>query len=351
MKTFAKILPLFALALLAGASAPSGKFMKAVRLANGQFRIEEDGVTVLQYNYQTVYEQDVIRQSEEKRVKPSEGEVTGSYKAEYLNAHPGVKKDTVVTTSIYAVPRSDYIHPLYGLQGEMLTRDWPVDGEPHHRGIWWAWPEVRYGSDQRDIYALQGLFARPTGKVDLVSDPGFAQISAENVWMWDDTKPIVREKAIIRVYPRTADQRIIDITIKLTALADSISIATRGTNSYGCFNIRMQSPVLQSLTHHTDSLITAHQRSWSDLSGVFEGAKEPSGLMILQFQGNPEYPGPWVEYPNLAWVQPAFPAHNTRFPLMMGMPLVLRYRLVIHNGGKPDESVSAGWWDEYNIVN
>jgi hypothetical protein len=345
-RSFAGILVLALLPLLASNCTQSGKTLKAYQLPNGQYRIDEDGKPVLQYNYQTVYEKDVIRFDDERKTTP--GVVSGTYRDEYIDQHAGVPKDTVVTTDIYAVPRSDYIHPLFGLQGEMLTRDWPLDGEPHHRGIWWAWPEVRWGRQQGDLYALQRIFARPTGKVGLTSGKDYAQIDAENRWMWEDKKPIVLENATIRVYPSQEDTRIVDITIRLTALEDSISIATRQTSSYGCFNIRMQSPEGQSLTYHTDSAGTTPRRSWSDLSGTFRGAAAPSGLSILQYAGNPEYPGPWVEYPNLAWVQPAFPQHGHRYSLVKGEPLILRYRLVIHNGGKPDESMSEAWWDEYN---
>ncbi|MGZ8921068.1 MAG: DUF6807 family protein, partial [Limisphaerales bacterium] len=38
--------------------------------------------------------------------------------------------------------RSTYIHPLYGLDGEVLTDDFPKD-HYHHRGLFWAWPHVR----------------------------------------------------------------------------------------------------------------------------------------------------------------------------------------------------------------
>ena len=37
--------------------------------------------------------------------------------------------------------RANYIHPLYGLDGEILTEDFPVD-HIHHRGIFWAWHQV-----------------------------------------------------------------------------------------------------------------------------------------------------------------------------------------------------------------
>ena len=37
--------------------------------------------------------------------------------------------------------RSSYVHPLYGLEGEVLTDDFPVD-HFHHRGLFWAWPRM-----------------------------------------------------------------------------------------------------------------------------------------------------------------------------------------------------------------
>jgi hypothetical protein len=60
----------------------------------------------------------------------------------------------------YAVARSDYVHPLYGPNGEVLTKDYSPE-HPHHRGVYWAWPEVTYRGETRDLHALQGVFARP----------------------------------------------------------------------------------------------------------------------------------------------------------------------------------------------
>ncbi len=306
---------------------------------SGQIIIKERDEKVLQYNYRTVYEKDVIRSAYEEKVKPRYSPVGGKYLEAYLKEHPGVSGDSVVTTSIYARPRSDYIHPLYGLKGEMLTRDWPP-GEYHHRGIWWAWPEVRWGTQQGDLYALQRIFARPTGNIRLTGGPLYAQIVAENLWMWEDREPVVRELAIIRVYRSTADRRILDITISLLALKDSITIATRFTNSYGAFNLRMQSPASQKISYFTGPPGSQPVRAWSDLSGIFGGQGSSSGLMVLQHKDNPEYPGVWVEYPHLAWVQPAFPSPGTRYPLSRENPLVLRYRLIVHAGGTPDRKIS-----------
>ncbi|HUH47680.1 MAG TPA: DUF6807 family protein, partial [Arenibacter sp.] len=112
-----------------------------------QLIIEERGKKVLQYNYQTVYEKDVVRPASSRDLKIEyKDQMSGIYFDEYLKNHPTYPKDTVVYGSIYAIPRSNYIHPLYGLEGEMLTSDWPDAAHPHHRGIFWDWPEVRYGS-------------------------------------------------------------------------------------------------------------------------------------------------------------------------------------------------------------
>jgi hypothetical protein len=323
--------------------------MKAlVDSSSGQIIIYEDGVKVLQYNYQTVYEEDVVRPEGEQDKELVFSNMSGVYYDEYLKAHPELERNDTTTSSIYSVPRSDYIHPLYGLEGEMLTNDWPDGGHPHHRGIFWAWPEVKYGNQLGDIYALQRVFARPTGKVKYTSGPEYAEVDAENLWMWEEEEALVRENAVIRVYRATAESRIIDLTIRLLALEDSVTLATRFTNSYGGLNIRMQSPEKQHISYFTDDAGSEPVRAWSDFSGIFEGNESRSGLMVLQHRENPEYPGAWRDYPDLAWVQPTFPTPGSRYLLSKNEPLVLRYRLIIHSGGKLSDEEYIKSWDAYH---
>ncbi len=37
--------------------------------------------------------------------------------------------------------RSHYIHLLYGIDGEVLTKEFPSD-HPHHCSIFWSWHQV-----------------------------------------------------------------------------------------------------------------------------------------------------------------------------------------------------------------
>lgn len=323
--------------------------MKAsVDSISGQIIVWEGEDKVLQYNYQTVYEKDVIHPGSKKDKELIFSNMSGVYYEEYLKAHPELEKNDTTTSSIYSVPRSDYIHPLYGLEGEMLTNDWPDGGHPHHRGIFWAWPEVKYGDQLGDIYALQRVFARPTGNVNYANGAEYAELDAENLWMWEEKEAIVRENAVIRVYRSTTESRIIDLTINLLALKDSVTLATRFTNSYGGLNIRMQTPEEQAISYFTDEANSLPLRAWSDLSGVFEGNKSRSGLMVLQHQDNPEYPGEWRDYPDMAWVQPTFPSPETRYLLSKNEPLVLRYRLIVHSGGKLSLETYMKSWDAYH---
>ncbi len=325
--------------------------MKVVKSSDHQQPVINEGdQKVMQYNYNTVYEKDVVRSDGE----PTElkfSVMSGPYFEEYLRSHPALPKDTIVTSSIYSVPRSDYIHPLFGLNGEILTRDWPDGGHPHHRGIFWAWPEVEYNGQRGDIYALQRVFARPTGEIEYLSGPVYAQINATNQWIWEDEVPIVSEKVKIRAYRASEEDRIVDLTLEFLALKENVTIATRFTDSYGGLNFRMQTPGEQEISYFTDKQGSDPLRAWADFNGIFEGNKAKSGLIILQHKSNPEYPGEWVEYPNLSWIQPTFPTPKTRFPLNTTKPLILKYRFVIHSGDKPSEDESKAYWDAYNSEN
>ncbi len=284
--------------------------------ASGQIDLVEGDRLILRYNYKTVEPGDVL-----EKVTPA--------------------------NRIYARARSDYIHPLFGLGGEVLTRDWSPD-HPHHRGIYWAWPEVDYGTNRGDLHALQKVFARPTGKVKFQNSQQFAQVEAENLWLWEDREPVVQERAIIRAYRATPEGRVIDLAFRFVALKDGVTVARRGTEHYGGLSIRLGTPAAQEISVHTDPSNAVPRRAWSDLSGVFVGAGAPSGLTVLQHQQNPDYPGDYYQQPTLSWCQPTFPAAGTRYALRRDQPLVLLYRLIVHAGAKPDDSQVAKLWDAFN---
>ena len=280
------------------ASPATTSMLAKVDPGTGQIDITDAGKPVLRYNYRIIEPGDLLNR-----------------------VHPDNCK--------YARARSDYIHPLYGPSGEELTRDWSVD-HPHHRGIYWAWPEVDYHGERGDLHALQRVFARPTGRCLLQSGEAFAQIDAENDWLWDDHDPIVRERAIIRAFKAGGGGRCLDLEFHLTALGDDVAIARRGTDQYGGLNIRLAAVQNQQITTHTAAFEYNPKMAWATLRGVFAAGKPEVALTILQHPDNPDYPGDWIKFPELNWLQPTFPASGRRYVLKQGQPLVLRYRIWIH---------------------
>ena len=294
-----------------GAGAPTAATQSGMaarqQAAGGQYEITEDGKPVLQYNYSTV--------------EPGE-----------------VLKSVSAGNRVYARARSDYIHPLWGLDGAVLTKDWSVD-HPHHRGVYWAWPEVDWRGQRGDLHALQKVFARPTGRCAGTSGAGFAQIEAENEWKWEDREPIVKERAIMRAWAATASGRCIDLEFQFTALADDVALARRETKHYGGLNLRLGAVKDQQILLNTDPATTKPRLAWADLSGYFPGSQSLSGVAVFQNPANPDYPGDWVKYPELNWVQPTFPAAGTRYLLKKDRVLVLRFRLWVHAGRLSEEEL------------
>ena len=243
----------------------------------------------------------------------------------------------------YAEARSDYIHPLYGPSGQALTIDYPND-HPHHRGIYWAWPEVYYKGQRRDLHALQGVFARPSRLVRTEGGPAAATVEAESLWKWGDAEPIVKERAILRVHRSDADGgRLIDLEFRFRALVDGVAVARRGQAAYGGLNLRMTLHGGQKIAHHTDPPAARPRCNWGQIAGVPRGGKKPAAIAILEHAANPDYPGQWIQFPNLAWLQPTFPAKGRKFPLSKDKPLVLRYRLWIRRSPASDGQLAEAW--------
>ena len=249
----------------------------------------------------------------------------------------------------YARARSNYIHPLYGPNGEELTLDWSHD-HPHHRGIYWAWPEVDWRGERGDLHALQRVYARPTGNVSFQSEGAIARIVAENRWFWEDETPIVREVTTICAHQRGNHGRFIDLTYSFEALEDDVALARRGTNAYGGLNIRLSPIKNMQLIHHVDPETAAPRRAWSDSWGIRQGGKTPVGFAVLEKITNPDYPADYIEYPDLPWFQPTFPAAGSRHVLKKGTPLVLQYRLWIRQRKGTTEAQYETQWRIYNSL-
>src|SRR5690606_12052487 len=112
--------------------------------------------------------------------------------------------------------RSSYLHPIYGLDGEVLTDDFPKD-HYHHRGLFWAWPHVIVGKQEVDLWMLKGIRHEFGKWLRRDAKKESATLGAHNGWFMGDRK-VVDEQVWLRVLPADEKGRAIDVELVWTPL-------------------------------------------------------------------------------------------------------------------------------------
>jgi hypothetical protein len=231
--------------------------------------------------------------------------------------------------------RSSYVHPIWGLDGEILTDDFPKD-HYHHRGLFWGWPHVTVGDEpQRDNWLVQGLRHAFTGWLDQHAGPAVAVLGVQNAWVTDEGRSVADERVWLTLYPAEGDAQAIDLRYTLIPGAKPITLAGAEGKSYGGVTIRFGPRPEKETTIISDRGDTADdlpmtRLAWADLSAKFDGRPNPSGIALLVAPDHPDFPPEWLtrHYGALCVGWPGVKART----LPPGEPVTLRYRLVIHRG-------------------
>jgi hypothetical protein len=232
----------------------------------------------------------------------------------------------------------NYIHPLYNLKGDTLTEEFPAD-HPYHRGVFWAWHQlyidnVRLGDGWTNDSIYQEV-------VNVSNEKRGDNVQIRLGVLWHSTviadgKPFIDEKTVISVHTLEADIRKIDFEITLNALVKGLQIGgSADQKGYGGFCIRIKLPDSMIFTAEngrvTPQELQIKAGPWMDFSGKFDAGPDISGITILCSTGMPDYPEPWILRQKGSMQNIVFPGQE-RIDIPMNKPLILRYRLIIHNG-------------------
>lgn len=235
--------------------------------------------------------------------------------------------------------RSNYIHPLYGLDGEVLTEDFPEDHR-HHRGVFWTWHQVLIGEVRAGDPWLARDFSWKLASADILASGNGLRTTHE--WYSPDFRngqePIVQESAEIVVHPAEGDRRYIDFDIQLFPLQDAVRLGgSEDDKGYGGFSLRVK--MLEGLRFVAESGPVQPTRGpldagdWIDFSAPFGSSGSLSGVAILVHPASAGYPQSWIlrspETPSMQ--NPVWPGPEP-FTLSRQAPTRLRYRLVVHRG-------------------
>ena len=237
--------------------------------------------------------------------------------------------------------RSNYFHPLYDLDGNVVTEDFPKD-HIHHRGIFWAWHQVRIdGKTVQDQWVNRDSFWMvKDARID--ADATSAALALRVSWespLFTDAaglrRPFVEERSVTRVHRAEGAIRKIDFHQQLTALVDGVEIGgSEDAKGYGGFSYRVVMPSDIRFTGEQGTVTPVENAvapsPWMDVSGTY-GASGTSGVAVLTHPSSAGFPQAWILRARGSMQNAVYPGrHPVAIP--RHTPLVLRYRVVLHRG-------------------
>lgn len=240
---------------------------------------------------------------------------------------------------------NNYIHPLYNLDGDTLTEEFPPD-HPYHRGIFWAWHQLYAGNQRLGDGWVNDSISQEVVNTGNVKTKEMAQFRLEVLWhssVLDEKKAFLKEKTIITVHKLEGDLRKIDFEIQLNALVKDLQIGgSADPKGYGGFCARIKLHKDLIFTSETGPVTPAELQikagPWMDFSGKFGNGPEISGLTLLCHPSMPDYPESWILRQKGSMQNIVFPG-SARIDIPMDKPVVLRYRLIIHKAGSGSNDI------------
>ena len=233
--------------------------------------------------------------------------------------------------------RANYVHPLMGLDGEVLTEDFP-DDHPHHRGIFWAWHQVLVGGKSVcDSWSCKDTVWDVRKASILDSPAGSPAVQATVHWKAPKFKSgkeaFLEETVTIRAHRIVDGSRAIDFTITMRALVEAeVKIGgAENDKGYGGFSTRIVMPPDLSMTGPkgavTPKRTPVAAGEWLNFAGTF--GKNKSAIAVLVHPENPGYPQPWILRKKGSAQNVVYPGRHA-ITVPRDKPLVLRYRLLLH---------------------
>ncbi len=226
--------------------------------------------------------------------------------------------------------RACYIHPLYGISGEVLTDDFP-DDHYHHHGVFWTWPHVLVEGRHHDLWAGDTIHQRFVRWLVRETGPVAAVVAVENGWYVGDDQVMV-ERVWMRAFRSSSEDRAVDVELFFTPLT-AITLQGAEGKSYGGLTVRFApgprpETVITVPSGPTTEDLPDTPLAWADFTSRFEGMAHRSGAAIFVPPQHPDFPPTWLTryYGPLCIGWPGVMARTFE----PGDSFALDYRLWIH---------------------
>ena len=256
------------------------------------------------------------------------------------------------------VPKSDgrrkracYVHPIWGLDGEVLTDDFPSD-HYHHHGLFWTWPHVSIGGRDYDLWVGANIRHKFVKWLDRQTGPVAGVLGVENGWFVDERKVMI-ERVWLRVFKADNNSQAIDIRLTWIPVDRPLSLLGAAGKSYGGLTLRYnigpksKPTITDPKGVETEDLKIA-RLPWADMAAFFPKDGETisrttprSGATVMVDSAHPDYPPTWLtrHYGVLCVGWPG--VESKTFPA--GEPFSLSYRVRIHKDTLDVEQLAAAY--------
>ena len=309
---------------------------------------------------------------EKKQLSLSEGTLPLLTYQYDVTEHEHVPRDNLRRTA------GCYVHPLYGINGEILTDNAPQD-HYHHHGVFWTWSHVGIHEPDGNMteYSLwesnSALKQHFVQWIDKTLTDQAAVFEVENGWFIGDPKDdkkIMTERVKIivhRIQKGDVTSRAVDFAFQWQPTDKPITLRGVEGKSYGGFTMRFRPFVAEgkSLAEPneinrittpsgiadgdlpetplawadytsnfsrpvSDAIVTFKDEPLESAVVMFTPKDQPSGAAIFIPKTHPDFPPTWLTryYGPLCVGYPGVKGRT----FQPGETIELRYRIWIHEG-------------------
>jgi hypothetical protein len=235
-------------------------------------------------------------------------------------------------------PRANYIHPLYDLNGDIISEDFPAD-HLHHRGIFWTWHQLYLdGKRVADPWISEGITWNVIQTTPKVINDEQAQLEVTVQWIVDE-KAVVEENLTLHYERMDPELYKLTIDVALKPLVANVQVGgSEDPKGYGGFSPRIKLSETVGFFDRNGQVIPQELPvSGGPWMNVTQNGPEDPGVVILgEPEKLPSYQG-WILRSKNSMQNMAFPG---KIPITLPEEspyLTFRNQLLVHQGLKTAE--------------
>jgi len=239
-----------------------------------------------------------------------------------------------------------FLFPVNGPSGRSLTRmGHPRDPESHshHNSVWISHNDVEGVS----FWSDGGKGRIRHRRIVKFEDGGErSSLVAENDWIVDDAKVLLKEKRQITVLLLDEFEWLMVIDMEFKAVERGVTL---GKTPFGMIGVRMAKSIgvhdgggtIRNSEGAVDEKEVFWKRArWVDYSGAVTNERI-EGITLFDHPDNPNHPSHF-HVRNDGWMGPCLTFDGPR-TIEPGKPLRLRYGLYVHSDMKAADAIEAQW--------